>query len=618
MIRVVSPRRTKALAARLRGENLEWCYFGTDNAERARIVEILGSANSISISEELNRIAYESRQAFADWIMEIGIRQEDKVNWWSSRLATKSPLQTDLFLLVCYHKLFRSWLGTPQSRIRVVVVEDPWLRSLLGRDFGAAPGVEVAASKSAVVANTAYWLARVPLAILYFAIRYCWLKVLAEALLSSSWPRREQTPDKLTILLYTWIEKSCFIKPDRLNDSYTGRLEEILSRNGESVTRLTSLSVRSAFLRRLKPFARSLVATQRHITIGAIFKSATAFFRITNFQTVPMLDGGNYAPLLHRELLLEWGTPAFATAQLAHQSFRRIAKHCKARVKVLIYPFENQPWEKMLCLAFRREAPEIRLIGYQHTPIPALFVSYLLGAGESRFVPLPDVIVTHGKATLDRLREGGFPEEKLVDGGALRMEYLFDQKENRRTGRTAKEEPRILVVFPTSRLSSACLLQDLLELFPAPSFTFILKCHPDLPWGTFGNKESKLPAWFTVSAQPLNELIQTVDLFLYAPPTGSWREAYIAGLPVLKYQGAFLGEFLDIETTDAPGVSEVPVASRDTLRKTVHDLLTEASDSSPLERKRFLERAFSPVNEEVWMQLVKTQAGQPLPSQCLQ
>jgi hypothetical protein len=483
------------------------------------------------------------------------------------------------------------------------------------RDFAATPGVAVPGSKVDAVADSAYWLARVPLAMAYGILIHAWRRLIAGLVLPGS--RRikvEGDHGASEILLYTWIEKSCFASPEKLNDSYMGRLEEILSKNGETVKRLTCLAMQTKFLWKLRPFVQNLLITPQYITFLDTVRSATSFFRITGLRILPKLEDGDYTLLFYRELLHEWGEPGFATYHLSYLAFRRMARYCKGRVKALIYPFENQPWEKMLCLAFRDAAPGIRLIGYQHASVPSLLLSYFLGKHESQYVPLPDVIVTNGRATLDRLKTGGFPSETLVDGGAFRFEYLFDgKKSGRLRSRTSKGEYRILVAFPTSRPPAACLLQDLLELFPTPfldpnrerPLTFILKCHPDLPWGMFGNEESKLPEWFTVSAQPLSELMETVDMFLYAPPTGTWQEAYLMGLPVLKYRG----EFLDVDSTDVPGVSELPVSSRDTLRRTMHGFLTQASDSVTLARDGFLGQVFSPVNEKVWLQLVSESWG---------
>lgn len=608
---VVGPRHVNRLAGRLSGESMEWCYFGTDTSQRGEVAATFAPAKFVSVTEELNRVAYDTKHPFLDWIAEIGSRQTNELNWWASKIASKSPLQTDFFLLVCYHKLFGSWVaGKRQFGIRIVVAEDPWLRSLLQQDFAAIPGVTFLDSKLGVVSDAAYWLARVPLSMGYVILLSAWRKLIADLVL----PRDRQVagqvnPTAREILLYTWIEKSCFTSPDKLNDSYTGRLQEILTKNGERVKRLTSFSIQTKFLWRLRPFVHNLLVAPQYTTLGDILRSATSLFHINGLRKLPTLEGGDYTLLFYRELLHEWGAPGFATCQLSYRAMRRMVKNYGYNPKCVIYPFENQPWEKMLCMAFRDEAPGVRVIGYQHASVPSLLLCYFLGKHELKVTPLPDIIVTNGKATLDQLKNGGFPEEKLIDGGTFRFEYLFDVKvQSRLRDRACRGAYRILVAFPTFRPHAVCLLKDLLELFPTPfldsygehSLAFILKCHPDLPWEMVGGQEGKLPEWFTLSTQPLSDLMEAVDLFLYSPPTGTWREAYWAGLPVLKY----CGEFLDLDSTDILSTEELPVCSRETLRERIRTLLTEAAVSTRKARRGVLDEIFSPVNEKVWMQLV--------------
>jgi hypothetical protein len=605
---VVAPRHARRLAARLSGASFEWCYFGTDFDRKCKVASDLASADAFNVAEELNRIARETKQPFLDWIADVGSRQRDPLNWWASKIASKSPLQSDLFLLVCYYRLFRSWLDLERHmRVRIVIVEDPWLRSLLQGDFSSVSGVGFLHSGFEVAVDAAYWLARIPLAMAYVMLHYCWQRFVVATVLSDR--RTIKNGERSTsaeVLLYTWVEKSCFSSEGKLHDAYMGRLEEVLSKNGETVKRLTSLSIQPEFLSKLKPFVRDLLVSSRYITITDIVASACAFFHIAGLRKLPLLDGQSYTALFHRELLHEWGHPSFAVNHLTYFSFRRVARLNRPRLKALIYPFENQPWEKMLCLGFKSEAPDVRLIGYQHASIPTLLLCYFLGKGESSYVPLPDIIVTNGKATLGQLGAGGFPGSKLVDGGAFRFEYLFDIPERRNERRRQVGKPyRILVGFPIALAPAVHLLRDLLDVFATQALDangistamFTLKCHPDLPWEMIAAEQESLPDWFSVSSAPLRDLLADADLFVYAPPTGIWREAYWSGLPVLKYEG----EFLDVDSTDIPIFKDIPVASKTTLKNQINSLLTRTPGS--VISRRSLEEVFSPVNEGIWIEL---------------
>lgn len=610
---IVAPKRVKHLARRLSPEGQEWCYFGTNLSCRCEVARILHFAKPVSIAEELDRVAHDTKQPFLDWIAEIGDRQRNKANWWASRLASKSPLQTDFFPFLCYHRLFKSWVADSlRGRARIVVVEDAWLRCLLKRESASDPRVKCIDSPFDMVADGLYWFARVPLAIAYFSLLYSVRKLIAAFV--SRGLRKVKEEDRTRtqeILLFMWIQKSSFASAETLNDSCTGRLAELLGKNGETVKRLTFLTVPIQLLWRLRSFAPTLVLLLQYVTFSDIYRSAFSLFRINELRALAKFGGDDYLLLFYREMLREWGATWCATYRLSYLAFRRLATSYGPRLKGLIYPFENQPWEKMLCMAFRNHAPWTRLIGYQHASVPTLLLPYFLGRKEAAYLPLPHVIVGNGKAMLNRLKEGGFPSEILVDGGALRFEYIFQKHRSERSpARLRKSAYRVVVAFPITQVHAAPLLWDLLDLFPTPfvddqdecQVKLVLKFHPHLPLENIARGAMSLPEWFCVSAQPMSELLDSADLFLYSPPTGTWREAYSVGVPVLKYRG----EFLDVDSGQLGSADEIPVCSRDTLREKVYTLLRNGSPSDVLGREDLLQEMFSPVREQVWLDLVSS------------
>src|SRR5207244_2298916 len=74
----------------------------------------------------LTEIALCLKQPFLDWIARLGTMQRSPREWWASALASKSPLQSDLFFLVCYGEVLARWAGAG-APVQMVVVEDPWL-----------------------------------------------------------------------------------------------------------------------------------------------------------------------------------------------------------------------------------------------------------------------------------------------------------------------------------------------------------------------------------------------------------------------------------------------------------------------------------------------------------
>jgi len=243
--------------------------------------------------------------------------------------------------------------------------------------------------------------------------------------------------------------------------------------------------------------------------------------------------------------------------------------------------------------------------------VPPLELCHFLGHNESKFMPLPDVIATNSEVSRNLLKNGGLPEEKLVNGGAFRYEYLFTfQRRRRPQVRTGDGRSRILVALPITRMHAEPLLRDLLEFFghscsDTNQVEFAIKCHPDLPLAMLMDKSEGLPHAFTVTETPLRDLFDTVDGFLYAAPTSSWCEAYVAGLPVLKYRS----ESLDIDWADTLNLEALPVCTRESLKQGIEDLLKGSLAAPEDGRSELVERVFSPVNVSVWLKLVSNESN---------
>src|SRR3989338_3594582 len=109
---------------------LRWCYLGSDVGRRAAAIRAMGSGGYLEIGETLNQVAEELRQPFLDWLAGIGSGQRSPKEWWGLRMASKSPLQNDLFLLVCYATLVEGWVVGRWARPDVIIVEDVWLASM--------------------------------------------------------------------------------------------------------------------------------------------------------------------------------------------------------------------------------------------------------------------------------------------------------------------------------------------------------------------------------------------------------------------------------------------------------------------------------------------------------
>jgi hypothetical protein len=611
---IVAGHKTSWISGMISESSWEWCYFGTEVSRKERVSNYLSHVKNVSIADDLNRTASGMKQAFLDWLAEIGTKQESQSTWWASRLASKSPLQTNIFLLICYTQLVTHWLSTrhPTRPGLIVVVEDPWLFWTLRRKFAAEKRVAFCGGViRRCIMDAVYWLGRMPLAHGYFVGCAVATWIMARTVFSEKEDHSE-TRSRRSILLYTWIDPRCFSMPGNFVDSYTGRLDEILGRSGQSVKRLLPIQVPFRLLRQLKKFATSLIISARHLKLRQIFASASSRFRIDGIGGVPPILGVDCNYLLFRELLHEWGSTSFLRYDLWYRTCRRMARTLKDSITCIIYPFENQPWEKLLCLAWRAEAPAVRLVGYQHSSVSSSLLLYLLGKGEAETTPLPDWIVANGDLNLSLLKLAGYPAGKLLNGGALRYEYFYTETEPGRVGPRAhgSSQPykkRVLVAFSVSPAYSENLFFDLTEVLQKPLFVdegkeepveFILKWHPAYPINGDDHRSLDSLPWVTSTVEPMSEVLQRSDLFVYVPPTTSWWEAYLHGIPVLKYQV----DLLDLDSDVMPDGIASPICHKETLRRRVKELLMQPGEKGP-PGQGVIHKMFGPVDEGVWINI---------------
>ncbi len=598
-----------ARAARaVAGQAVEWCYFGTDLLQRAAVAKALPGVPWFPVGDELTRVAADMKQLFLDWIDDIGRHQTNPVNWWASTFASSSPLQTDLLLLFSYTRLVQEWLRTDhEGPMRLVIVEDPWLALTLRRHLARRPRVTwCGSSLGTCLQDAVSWLVRIPRVLAATLVSAIGSFLTVRRLFRGAGDGVEHAPQGAT-LIYTWIQPSCFSTPGTLTDRWTGRLKELLSSRGKCVTRLSPASLRPSLLHQLKPFADQCIVTPRYLTLPHIMQAVCGWFRLQDLPRLAQCGGLDYRFLLYRELLREWGRADFGHYRLGYAAMRQVARRHGHRVHAIVYPFENQPWEKLLCLAWRQEAPHVKLIGYQHAWVPSLLLPYSLATGQSERAPLPDLIVTNSAFNFACLTAGGYPPSRLANGGALRYEYLHAASWSAVSdGRPPAEAERttrsVLVTFPISLAHASSLFVELLSEFRRPLLInqepvrVVLKCHPVLPVERLSKDPVTLPPWLTLSHAPLGQLLPNVDLLLYVGPTSSWWEARLHGVPVLKY----LTDFMDMDAGASVDGMQVHHCAQGTLRTSIEALLRDR----PMRRRadhRLVEQMFGKVDEELWV-----------------
>ena len=403
---------------------------------------------------------------------------------------------------------------------------------------------------------------------------------------------------KENIYIYSWVRDRFFRENGEFESPYFGRLPRFISDNGHNVAYIAESFLTPALRSKcLNQDEFKFIFLDDYINLWSIVRSSLSVFGISS------LTGSPLKILLLREIAHD--LPSFPGHILQYVAFRKCLKEIKQEGITIIYPFENQPWDKMLCLAAKESGKNIKLVGYQHSTVPLTLLNYFLGAGESSIMPLPHIIVTNGEYNLNLLKNAGYGETELVNGGALRYGYIH--KIDKDSLRKDEASRTVLVAMAYSRNLTEELLRSLFDAFEdltGEGITIVVKLHPEVPLESLRTQLPSWPAHFRQTDRPISDILEEVDLVVYSSSTVG-LEALLNGVPAVRYCSEHI---LDLDPLDAFDEGIVRSCSGDNLRQVVLSALREGSNylaQQPALSTEKLNRFFSPVNEDGWRQIVK-------------
>jgi surface carbohydrate biosynthesis protein (TIGR04326 family) len=233
----------------------------------------------------------------------------------------------------------------------------------------------------------------------------------------------------------------------------------------------------------------------------------------------------------------------------------------RVRPALVVFPFEGQPWEKLLVQA-TRDAGAVS-VGVQHSTIGPNYLSYFPGRRdvERGAAAWPDAIIAAGRYPWSLFHDSGLPQDRLLPAGSMRYRHLASLE-----GRPALEEApaaTVLVALPIDRPTAEHLVLALASAFPdgglADGLAFQVRAHPNTPVdvATFGLAAS-------VSGGTFEQALRQCGTVIYAGST-TGPEAAAYGRRVLRYVSPWL---VDVDVS-GPFSQVIPSASDDHLREAV-------------------------------------------------
>jgi len=537
VIALARDARDEALLPRPDGR---WVFLGKDIGTRRRIEALFGSSRRYALTGKLHEAAARLREPFLDFVSEVGALQQNEIVWWSSGFAWKAWTYSDLFLLVCYCELAENLAcrALANGQPLLITVEDPWLFRQLHDSFGGNRKVLFHGCPS-------LWREKAWLIIMGLAKRAWWLfKTLRHyGIQRWAWTAGPvAAPVHAAAAIYSVPLSRCLRPICGWHDPFLPHVDALLESRGYEVMRFAPTEP-GGLESELAARHRYFIPLIMYATLSAMGRAAMAFW-LPRWPVRPMVGSLGVRYLMQREWWVEIGRSSLCVFQLFLACLQRMLRG--GPWKVVVFPYENQPWEKIICLLAKRYG--VRTVGIQHAVFSKFSMAYFLGSGEDKRMPLPDIICASGPHLARLLSEGGTPADRVRMTGSVRYGCLANA--DRPPSELLPPAPitEILVAFPIDLHMTRHLLASIREAFPdggaEHGLHFHIKPHPGCP-------VSKADIGFPALRAPedFRRALESCGLVLFVGSTVG-AEAVAMGRRALRYRPDLL---LNVDPSEVYG-----------------------------------------------------------------
>ena len=243
----------------------------------------------------------------------------------------------------------------------------------------------------------------------------------------------------------------------------------------------------------------------------------------------------DFWPLFRQDWLNSMRGPTAMWNCLALNFFEKTLSQLP-RQKLGIYLQENQGWEMAFIHAWKA-AGHGRLVGVPHTTVRYWDLRYFCDPRGylqrvKNNLPMPDQVALNGPMALKAYRDGGYPEDQIIEVEALRYLYLAGRDSAKPKDTDLSSTLRVLVcgdILPTVNqqmmqwlelAASALPVNTRYTIKPHPACTIKADDYPSLP--------------LHMTNAPLVELLADCDVAYTSNITSAAVDAYCSAIPVVQ------------------------------------------------------------------------------------
>lgn len=469
---VISIANAESELTRL-GGSVDRCFFLHDDftvlnqlRKKGFMIETLGETFHETLRERTEEILA---------IYEALIRREDPDRVWNSQLTSRNVALDPAVKNLCFVECARR-LGSEAKGNVAFIVQSPAVGETLARSFGCD---DVSLWGAKRKSSNLRWLCKSMARAAFFlgTSLLTWFKTRGVA--RELRERLQANAKAPKVLFRSWVTRGCLSQDAKNRTVYRdrnfGELLDFVKSEGRDAVVMPMLfnlgESEAAFLGKLKHVAIPFVVPEAWLgPLDYIRAFARGMDTLRLDTDGAQLNGVDVSAILREAHLSRACGPEFLRLNLCEDLLRILAAE-GVRFERILYPFENNPVEKVFLRAARRFHAGTPVSGFQHSMWYREQLAMELREGESSLHPLPDEILCSGTVYLGVLKKMGFPERLLKLGANLRFpEVLSIQPRERKISLT----PSVLVILNFSESHSRELLGQLVA-----GWTAVKSAHAD-------------------------------------------------------------------------------------------------------------------------------------------
>ena len=574
-----SKRLVKKILEKMKDRKFKWVYLGEDVSRAISIDEMMrDKGQRIETAEMLQETARSLRQSYIDYIGKLSV-ERNSLMWWAGRLSEKNPYVSKTFLHACYIKLSMDILKKYSNESLVFLVEKRAARRSILKNLSTC-NLKHVESEGESIREALKDLKEFIMYKGWFLLNNIYRIAISKYAYRMQKRVKSRTP---LVLIHTIIDRRSFDEKGSYHESYFGGLPDHLKKSGKNVIVVPYVWGTVPYQKTIDRMAKSenvFLVPHAFLSVRDIF--CVFFTTLANMpkkMVFPRFGDMDISEVIYEDLKNDRIGMRVASDMLLYYLVKRLKKK-QLLIDTVIYTYENQSWEKVLCSAMWKFYPSAYLIGYQHSAFSLMHLNHFFSKYESNIVPLPDRIVTTGRHAKDVFIESGYPDEKVAQGGAVRYVHLLGPKISTKS---RKRDKPVILATPSIESSEAVeLIWKIFKAFEHRSeYKVVIKCHPVMPFEKISRHLNiKFPEHVVVSDTPVAELLKESNVLLYMDST-TCVEAIAAGVPPVHVESDLS---IDLDKLDFnPGV-RTSARSAEEIVKRAKDVIS--MDEGELSKKR--------------------------------